>query len=435
LTATRRVVITGLGLVSPLGITPEAMDDALIARRSGVARLQRIPPEGLPIAFGAEAGDFNAEIDDFGPLEKTLQRTIKKGTKLMCREIQMGVAAAQRCLVDAGLTVSLRDPERTGVTFGSDHIMTVPEEFTAGIRKCLDESGRFQFPRWGDLGISNVDPLWLLKYLPNMPASHIAIYNDLRGPSNSITSREASSCLAIGEAFTTIARGSADAMIAGATGTRVHALRTVHVLLQEEVARGEDPVSLSRPFDLHRSGQVLGEGAGALLLEELTHARNRNARILGEVIGHGSSAVLSRRGEALPRDAFRNAMRQALGVAGIPPDQVGHINAHGLATRGGDQAEAQAIHDLFGDRGVAVTAAKSYFGNLGAGGSVVELIASLLSLRSGKLFPTLNYLAPDPNCPVRVVTRDDEEPGKICLKLSISPQGQAAAVIVRQWAE
>ncbi|MBM4002650.1 MAG: beta-ketoacyl-[acyl-carrier-protein] synthase family protein [Planctomycetes bacterium] len=424
-----------MGLVSPLGITPEAMDDALTARRSGFARLQRIPPEGLPIALGAEARDFNAEIDDFGPLEKTLQRTIKKGTKLMCREIQMGVAAAQRCLVDAGLVVSQRDPERTGVTFGSDHIMTVPEEFTAGIRKCLDENGKFQFPRWGDLGISNVDPLWLLKYLPNMPASHIAIYNDLRGPSNSITSREASSCLAIGEAYTTIARGSADAMIAGATGTRVHALRTVHVLLQEEVARGEDLASLCRPFDRDRAGQVLGEGAGALLLEELTHARNRNARILGEVIGHGSSAVLSRRGEALPREALGNAMRQALRVADIRTEQVGHINAHGLGTRAADQAEAEAIRDLFGDRDVPVTAAKSYHGNLGAGGGVVELIASLLCLRSGSLFPTLNYRTPDPACPIRVATRDDESTGEICLKLSISPQGQAAAVVVRKWVE
>ena len=285
----RRVVITGVGLISPLGNHPDTLREALFARRSGVAALQRIPADYLPSAFGAEAREFTGDIEQFGPLEKTLQRNIKKGIKLMCREIQMGVAAAQLCLTDAGLSPDRRSSERTGVTYGSDHIMTIPEEFTDGIRNCLNAEGKFEFSRWGKDGLPKVDPMWLLRYLPNMPASHIAIYNDLRGPSNSITLREPSSNLAVAESASTIQRDSADAMIAGATGTRIHALRTIHVCLQEEIARGAEGDKLSRPFDADRNGSVLGEGAGAVLLEELSHDLVARA---GQAVGAVTHRVL-----------------------------------------------------------------------------------------------------------------------------------------------
>ena len=140
---------------------------------------------------GAEARDFSGQIRDFGQLEANQQKTIRKGLKVMCREIQMGVAAAQRALQDAGLKANGYDCDRTGCVYGSDYIMTLPDEFTEGIRNCVDEEG-FHFSRWAEHGLPKVAPLWLLKYLPNMPASHIAIYNDLRGPNNSITLREAS---------------------------------------------------------------------------------------------------------------------------------------------------------------------------------------------------------------------------------------------------
>ena len=236
----RRVVVTGYRLISPLGNSGESLADALWSGRSGVGPIQRLSPDGLPMSFAAEALDFVGDIENFGVTEKTLQRSIKKAIRLMCREIQMGVAAAQRALAHAGLEGPHRAPERTGVAFGSDHIMTMPEEFMDGVKNCLNSAGEFDFSRWADDGLSKVEPLWLLKYLPNMPASHIAIYNDLRGPSNSITLREASANLAIAEAANTILRGSADAMVAGATGTRVHPVRTVHVLLQEEVAHDCD---------------------------------------------------------------------------------------------------------------------------------------------------------------------------------------------------
>jgi 3-oxoacyl-[acyl-carrier-protein] synthase II len=432
----RRVVITGLGVISPLGNSPDRLWQALASGTSGVGELTGIPAEAYGIKHGAEARDFTGAIDDFGPLDKTLSRTIKKNLKVMCREMQMGIAAAQLALTDCKLPLSSTNLDRVGCVYGSDYMLTVPQEFTAGIRNCLDEKGRFQFTSWGEKGLSAVEPLWLLKYLPNLPAAHIAIFNDLRGPNNSLTMREPASNLAIGEACATIARGHADAMLAGATGTKVHPARTIHVVTQEEVAPGNgDPATLSRPFDKNRTGTVLGEGAAAIMLEELEFAQSRGASIVGEVIGFASSAVSDRRGVGQYKQAFKNVLHQALRSAGIGPDDVGHVNAHGLSTRRCDAEEAQAMAEVFSGRrtSVPVVAAKSYFGNLGAAGGLVELIASVLAFKHNRLFRTLNYETPDPECPVEVVRGDGVEPGDIAVNLSISPQGQASAVVVRRF--
>ncbi len=432
----RRVVITGMGLISPLGNTKELLWDALSAGRSGVGPLQCLPTDHLPISHGAEAREFHGNADDFGALEPDQKKSIRKGLKVMCREIQMGVAAAQRAFQDAGLKPGAYDSDRTGVVFGSDYILTDPHEFTDGVRSCLDADKHFEFDRWAQDGLPKVTPLWLLKYLPNMPASHIAIYNDLRGPSNSITLREATGNLAVSEAYCTIVRGQADTILAGATGTRLHPLRTVHVALQEELAFGpESPEQLSRPFDLHRHGMVLGEGAAAVVVEELEQALRRGATIWGEIVGFGSSAVLDRQGTANINQALQNVMRQALHKAQLSPDEIGHVHAHGLSTRQGDQAEASAIQAIFGGRArpVPVTALKSYQGNLGAGAGVAELIASVLSLRSGVLFPILNYETPDPACPVAAVRSRDVPAGNSFLNVNVTPQGQASAILVRHF--
>ena len=154
----------------------------------------------------------------------------------MSRECQMGLAAAIHALNDASIAEGGYEPERTGIVYGSDLMLSPPDEFTSGMHLCSDHKGQFDFSRWGSEGMWEMTPLWLLKYLPNMPACHIAIYFDLRGPNNSITQREASSMLAVGEAFRTITRGHADVMIAGATGTRVHPMKTLHSVQQEEIA-------------------------------------------------------------------------------------------------------------------------------------------------------------------------------------------------------
>src|SRR3954469_16627934 len=303
----RRVVITGIGLISPLGNTPEKLWDALSSGTSGVRTLESIPGAVFSTKYGAEARDFTGSIDDFGPLDKGMSRNIKKNLKVMCREMQIGIAAAQLALSDCKLPLGSVNLDRVGCIYGSDYMLTLPQEFTTGIRNCLDERGQFDFRNWAEKGLPAAEPVWLLKYLPNLPASHMAIFNDLHGPNNSLTMREASSNLAIAEAYCTIARGHADAILAGATGTKVHPARTIHVVTQEEVAVHDgDPTKLSRPFDRHRAGAVLGEGAAAIMLEEVEYAQTRGAQILGEIVGFGSSAVSDVRGIGQYETAFKN---------------------------------------------------------------------------------------------------------------------------------
>ena len=179
----RRVVITGMGLISPLGNTQQALWDALISGRSGVRPFDSPLVQTLPAKFVAEAS-FGGDIDEFGPLEKEQKKAIRKGLKLMCRESQMGVAAAQLALADAKIAVGGVDPDRIGCVFGTDYMLTLPEDFSAAINRCRSPEGTFDYSRWGKEGLAEITPLWLLKYLPNMPARHVAIYNDLRGPKN-----------------------------------------------------------------------------------------------------------------------------------------------------------------------------------------------------------------------------------------------------------
>ncbi|MDZ4819184.1 MAG: beta-ketoacyl synthase N-terminal-like domain-containing protein, partial [Planctomycetota bacterium] len=359
----------------------------------------------------------------------------KKALKVMCREIQMGVAAAQLAIHDGGLSADKMQPTRSGCVFGADYMMTMPEEFNAGIEKCRAADGTFDYSRWATEGMPQLSPLWLLKYLPNMPASHVAIFNDLQGPNNSITLREAASNLAVGEAFRTITRGHADLMVAGATGTRVHPMKAVHAIQTEQIAQSNgNPAAASRPFDLNRTGMVLGEGAGSIILEELSHALARGATIYGEVVGHGSSQVADRHSVANRSQALENVIRMTLADAKATTDDVGHIHAHGLASKSSDIEEAQAIRRVFGSRAdtLPVTAAKSYFGNLGAGSGLIELIGSVLSLQNNQIIPVLNYETADPECPI-TVARAGMSPGRSFLNLNVTPQGQASAVMVKAY--
>ena len=432
----RRVVITGIGLVSPLGSTKEALWEALAEGRSAVGPLTVPEAAALPVRVAAEAKQFTADIDDFGPLEKEQKKQIRKALRVMCRECQMGVAVAQLALTDAGLRVGKIDPDRIGISYGTDYMLSLPEEFNEGIRQCVDAAGRFEFGRWGPEGLPKMSPLWLLKYLPNMPASHVAIFNDLRGPSNSLTLREAGSNLAVGEAFQIIRRGHADTMVCGATGTRLHTMKLMHTVTQEEVACGNgDPTKVSRPFDQKRSGMVLGEGAGAVIIEELEHAQARGATIHGEIVAASSRAAAGPHLVARRKVALANVLRALLQESGCRGEEIGHIHAHGLSTRSCDAEEAQAICEAFGDRAATlpVVAAKSYFGNLGAGSGLVELIASLMAMRAGTLFPTLNYETPDAECPIHVVHDQSTPAGKRFINLNVTPQGQASGLMVQQF--
>lgn len=426
----RRVVITGMAVVCPLGSSLSALWDGLASGQSGVREATRESSDQYAFSIFAPAADFAGTVEDFGPLGGPQKKAIRKGLKLMCREISMGVAAAQMALTDAELTPDQRyTPDRSGVVYGCDHIVTQPEEFAAAIQACSND-GQFDFLKWGQSGLSQVTPLWLLKYLPNMPAAHIAIYNDLRGPNNSLTYREASSNAAVGEAFETIRRGAADMMVAGATGSSIAPLRAIQLsLVSPWCLNGVAAEKASRPFDADRSGMVAGEGAGAIVLESLDSAEARGANIVGEIFGHSSSTVIDANSVADHQKSLQNTIREVARSCQGSLKSLGHIHAHGCGVRHGDAAESRAIVSSFGTPSPPVTAAKSYFGNLGAASGMVELIASLLAISKGKLFPTLNYETPDADCPINVVRDHEQSPGESVLNLNYTPQGQASALL------
>ncbi len=430
----RRVVITGLGAVSPLGNSAAELWDGLLAGRSGVAPLSLLPPLEGQVHFGGEATDFTGKIDNFGTLRKEQKKAIRKAFKVMCRETMMAVSAAQQAVADAGYDEVAMEPERSGIVFGCDYLLSPPDELADGMLKCgVRDEGGFRYNEWGQDGLREMSPLWMLKYLPNMPGSHIAIFNDLRGPNNSLTLREIAGVMAIREATQTIARGHADRMIAGATGSRIHSFKTIHAIQQEQLADpNADPTTASRPFDANRTGMVVGEGAGAIILEELESARSRGATIYAEVIGTGSSTVTNSDLQGDPTQALTNAASTAMAEANITPAQLGHVNAHGLGTPAGDAAEAAALTKILGDqsKSTPVVAAKSSLGNLGAASGVIELIASTKALHEQKLFRTLNFETPDPACPLAVAAEDGLASGGSFLKLSVTPQAQATALVV-----
>ncbi len=441
----RRVVITGMGVVCPLGLSLEDLWAGLVEGRSGVGPLESFPCSGLPLRHAAEARAFTGDIDNFGPLDGERKKAIRKGLKVMCRESQMAVAAAQRALHHSGLFAADApagsvQPERFGCVFGSDYMLTLPDDFTASVAKCRGADGAFEFDRWATDGMPQLTPLWLLKYLPNMPASHIAIYNDLRGPSNSLTLREASGHLALGEASITIQRGAADIMVVGATGTRVHPMKTVHALQSEQVALEDDatgsdrsePTRWSRPFDRSRKGMVLGEGSAVFILEELQHARARGATIYGEIVGHAARNAGLAGGVGLKQKALSLAMRRALSMANVTAAELSHIHAHGASTVVGDREEAAALHDVLGAAAATIptVAAKSHFGNLGGGSGLVECMASVLALRHGELFPLLNFEESDPDCRIRAARRGDPS-GNVFISSAVTPQGQAGSIVIR----
>lgn len=427
-----RVVITGLAVISPLGCEPETLWQNVQAGKSGIGPLQALPARALPIHFGAEVKDFTGAIEDYGPVDNLLKRAIKKNMKVMCREIEMGVAASQKALMHSGVPLGSHDPDRIGVLFGCDYILTRPEEYSDGAENCRDESHEFHIERWPTDGLPKVNPLWLLKYLPNMPNSHVAIYNDFRGPNNSLTVREASMSLAMAEAADIIRRGQADVMVVGATGTRIHPLRTTHAVLVDDLAKNtDDPATMSRPFDATSDGMVLGEGAGAVILESQTHAAARGAKIWGEILGSGSAMVGPRGDRDYLEMAIEISLRKAFEEAQPRMPSRWHLHAHGLSNPAADASEALAIGSQLRKRGgdIPVVAAKSYSGNLGAGSAAVELVLSMLALDKGVLFPIRNLQQPRAEVTWRPAAAN-ESAGDAFAHISYTLQGQACTLVI-----
>jgi len=414
----REVVITGVGVVSPIGIGRTAFLDSIQAGRSGVAPIPALANTRLPVKFGSVLTDFDPK----------LYVKPRKSLKVMCREIQTGYAAGMLAVEDANLNVEQVDSDRFGVVYASELFYGELEEYTEIYRNCTVD-GEFRFPTWGDRFQSDMFPLWMLKYLPNMVACHVGIAHDARGPNNTIVLGEVSSMLAVAESTYTIARGVADVMIVGGTGSRLNVTAGLFRGDSNLSHRADAPEKASRPFDAQRDGIVKGEGAGAIILESRAHAQARGATILAHVVGSGQSCEPRLDGRAATGDALRRSIIRAMLDAELTAAEIGHYNAHGLATVEDDRLEAEVVKECLGD--VAVTALKSYFGNLGAGGGMCELVASVLAFETGYIPPTINFEQPDPACPVQVVQEPKPVDIPTALIANQSGTGQAAVVILR----
>jgi len=277
-------------------------------------------------------------------------------------------------------------------------------------------------------------PLWLLRNLPNMVACQIAIVHDARGPNNTINLSDVSSLLAIIEAIRVIQRDAADIMIAGGVGARINPTSMSYRGDGDLSHRNEEPARASRPFDALRDGLVHGEGAGAFILESRQHAERRGAPILARILSYasaheplaGNPAIKL---EPLTGSAIRQVLSDSLSRAGVAPNDLGHVNAHGMGTIADDRYEAQAIRSVLGD--VPVTAPKSFFGHLGAGCGAMELAASIAGMNAGEIPMTLNYEQPDSECPVNVICGEPQaSKNRTALKLSSSRLGHAAAIVI-----
>ncbi len=424
-----RTVITGLGVVSPVGIGKDAFWSNLTAGRSGIGYLEAIPSEHLPTKLAAE-------IPDFDPGQYIRER---KFLKVMSRDIQLGVAAAMLAGADAGLKKGTVDPERLGVVFGCGRISTTPQELVEAVNACaaIRSTGESEFipTRWGEGAMGEIAPLWMLRQLPNMPACHVSMEFDARGPNNTITSRDASALLALSEAVCTIQRGAADCMIVGSTSSNIHPLDIAKLSLFDGLSRrDEDPERACRPFDFERDGTIVGEGAGVFVVETYEHAVARGADVYAEVLGVGSGCDGRGYENGAGGTGLVRAIEMAVSRAHIEPTEIGHVNAHGKSTQRDDLVEARAYDRALGDAAhrIPVTALKSYFGHFDAGSGAVELAGSLLALRHGEIPATLNYETPDPRCRLNVV-HDGPRPlaTRSALTVNRTSMGQSAAAVVR----
>jgi len=440
----RRVVITGVGPLCPVGVGRADYWNGLLQGRGGVRRIRAFDPGGFPCPIGGELIDFEA-IKHAPKDNKRVQRYLKKNVKLMARDIQLAVAAAFLAAADASLETDPEkartiNPARLGCNIGAGLICVELEELGSAVVTALDEQGRFSLKRWGAEGMKNLYPLWLLKYLPNMLACHITILHDCQGPSNTITCAEASSHLAIGEAFRTIRRGKADLALCGGAESKLNCMGLVR---QDKVGRlthkGLDqPEAAVRPFDCDRGGTAIGEGAGLVILEELEHAKTRGARIYAELVGFGAGSDAYSTHQRHPEGRGEAAaVTKALRDAGRSADEIDLIVPFGTGVVVEDLAEGRALRKSLGDRVASIPAfaVKGGIGNCGAGGGALDIIAAALALHEGVAPGTLNCAKADPACGLNMIT-GGPRPGayRTALVPCAALGGQSAAVVLAKYA-
>ena len=410
---TRRVVVTGLGAVSPVGNDLPTTWDNLVAGVSGVAPITRYDASPFKVGVAAEVKEFDASkhID-----AKTL--------KHMDRNVEYGVVSSLEAMSDAGLEITEDNRDRVGVIFGSGG---------GGLETAF---------RWYDVvkerGVRRVSPFAMPNFIADAASAHVAIQIGAAGPNYSPTSACATGTNAVGEGFATIKLGRAEAMIVG--GSEAVLLPFLHACFEMMgvVAPETEPRNAGcRPFDLHRNGFVPGEGACTLILEELEHAQARGAEIYAEVIGFGSSndAYDMVASDASGRGLI-NALRQAMDEACLPAGDVGYVNTHGTATQLNDRVETLAIKQVFGDhaRNILVSSIKPATGHMMSASGALECAVTVLALHRGLIPPTLNYETPDPDCDLDCVPNTAREVNlTAALSTSVGLGGHNAAVLFHRW--
>ncbi len=373
-----RIVITGMGAITPLGIGLETFWHGLAAGQSGVRRITLCDPGDSP-------SQIAAEVPDFEPRNYLESREVRR----MPRVCQFAVVATDMALADAKLPLDRLDRNEIGVLIGNSSGSPLDNE--AAVQKLLSRGvDRFN------------NPYYLTGTLPNMPASYIAIRHGFAGYSTTISTACSASAQAIGEAAEVIRRGDAEVMLAGGCEAPISQISLAGFgSLKALSTYNEHPETASRPFDVTRNGFVLGEGAAVLVLERLSSARRRGARIYAELAGYGSTCdAYHPTGPHPEGKGAARAMQRALARAGVTPEQIDYINAHATSTPPGDVSETMAIKQVFGPAAytVPISSTKSMIGHLTSAAGAVEAVATILTLQHGVIPPTINYEHPDPDC-------------------------------------
>lgn len=412
---THRVVVTGIGAVTPLGLDVPSTWEALLAGRSGAAPITRFETEGFETRIACEVKNFDPG-----------QYLDRKEARRMDRYTHYAIAATAEALRDAMLTITNENADDVGIIVGSG---------IGGI-----ETLGQQFKVFFDKGPSRVSPFLCTMMIGNMAAGHASIVFGMRGPNYGTVSACASGAHAIGEAYETVRRGVSPVMVAGGAEAPVVPIGIGSFNSMRALStRNDEPEKASRPFDAERDGFVIGEGAGILVIEDLDYARARGARIYGEIVGYGATGDACHvTAPAEGGAGAAKAMLRALGEAGLSPDDVDYINAHGTSTPLNDKAETSAIKHVFGERSyrLPISSTKSMTGHLLGAAGAVEAIICLLAIRDGVVPPTINQEHPDPDCDLDYIPNvARRHPVKVALSNSLGFGGHNATLVVRAWDE
>ncbi len=425
----RRVVVTGIGWVTPLGAEIETVWQRLLAGESGVDYISLFDAASFPTKISAEVRDWDLSEVGEDPA----------AWKHQGRHTHFAVGAAKKAIADSGLLESRIDPNRFGVYTGCGEGQQDFHRFAHMMTAAIEKGqGTFDLSEFTRAGLEVLDPVAELEQEPNMPSGHLASLFGAQGPNVNCLTACAASSQAVGEAVEMIRRGEVDAMLSGGAHTMIHPFGvTGFNLLTALSTRNDQPQKASRPFDRNRDGFVLGEGAAMVVLEELERAKARGAKIYGEIRGFGSTADAFRITDTHPEGRGAIAcMNMALNDAGVNLDQVDYINAHGTSTTVNDKVESLAIREVFGEQAyrVPVSSTKSMMGHLIAAAGATELIICILALRDNMVPPTTNYETPDPECDLDYIPNvAREKTCRIALNNSFGFGGQNISLLVAEY--